>query len=276
MGLMIVQEGLLAGKNAATIGYPIAPLVDALVKPAQSYLENLGVTIATGTPVRCIHTDEACIVRDITVGDGSTMSAGAYISAVPFWTLPSIVEGPLAASPTLHRLSNLQTSPIVNVHLEYDRPVMQGDFCYFLDSPLQWVFNSTRIYGDTNEHRRQSLSVSVSAAWDYIGLERSDFAHTIANEMLHAFPDARQATLIDAVVVKQRNATFRCTPGANRFRPGPHTESPNLFLAGEWTNTGWPSTMEGALISGYNAAEAVMSSNIAHVPSEKSSVGSMG
>jgi squalene-associated FAD-dependent desaturase len=276
MGLMIVQEGLLAGKNAATIGYPIAPLMDALVRPAQTYLENLGVTIVSGTTVRCIHVDPEGSVGGITVGDGSTMRADAYISAVPFWTLPNLVEGPLAESKTLRRLSGLQTSPIVNVHLQYDRPVMKRDFCYFLDSPLQWVFNSTRIYGDTNEGGQQSLSVSVSAAWDYIDLDRSDFARTIADEMLHAFPDARHARLLDAVVVKQRNATFRCTPGANRFRPGPHTESPNLFLAGEWANTGWPSTMEGALISGYNAAEAVMSSNIVHVPSEKSSVGSMG
>ena len=78
--------------------------------------------------------------------------------------------------------------------------------------------------------------------------------------MRAALPAAGDAALLDAVVVKQRHATFRCTPGAARRRPGPRTASPNLFLAGEWTNTGWPSTMESAVISGYNAANAALAS----------------
>lgn len=260
MGLMIVQDGLLARNNAANVGYPTAPLMAALIKPAHAYLEHLGVAIVVGTPVRCINADSDGVVQSLTVKDGTTMRADAYVSAVPFWTLPHMLPSSLAESASLQRLSGLQTSPIVNVHLRYDRAVMERDFCYFLDSPLQWVFNSTGIYGDESAGPVQSLSVSVSAAWDYIDVHRSDFARTIADEMVHAFPKARPATLLDAVVVKQPNATFRCTPGANRFRPGPHTDSPNLFLAGEWTNTGWPSTMESAVISGYNAADAVMSS----------------
>ncbi len=268
MGVMMVQDGLLAANNTANVGYPTAPLMDALIEPAQAYLKKLGVTIVAGIPVRCVNADSNRFVQSVTLGDGSTMQADAYVSAVPFWTLPNMLPGPLAESPTVRRLSGLTTSPIVNVHLRYDRPVMQGDFCYFLDSPLQWVFNSNQICGKGSEGSAQSLSVSVSAAWDYIDVERNDFTQAIADEMAHAFPVARQATLLDAVVVKQRNATFRCTPGANRSRPGPLTESPNFFLAGEWTNTGWPSTMESALISGYNAADAVMSSISAPALSE--------
>ncbi|MCY4416883.1 MAG: hydroxysqualene dehydroxylase HpnE [Chloroflexi bacterium] len=276
MGLMIVQDGLLAGQNTANVGYPAAPLMDALVQPAQRYLESLGVDIIAGNPVRCVNVDAAGVVNSITVGNGPAMRADAYVSAVPFWTLSNVLSGTLAESLTDGKLSNLRTSPIVNVHLRYDRAVMEDDFCYFLDNPLQWVFNSTRIFGGESDERSQSLSVSISAAWDYIDLERSDLASIVASEMSHAFPKTRDATLLNAVVVKQRNATFRCTPGANRFRPGPHTEAPNLFLAGEWTDTGWPSTMEGALISGYNAANAVMSSAATVVRSESDSVRSMG
>jgi squalene-associated FAD-dependent desaturase len=276
MGLMIVREGLLAGKHTANVGYPTAPLNDALTQPAAAYLKTLGVSIVTGCSVRCVNTYENRVVESITVGDGNDMRADMYVSAVPFWTLTNLLSGAMAESSTVRRLSNLQTSPIVNVHLLYDRPVMSCDFCYFLESPLQWVFNSTRIFGDGIQDNRQSLSVSVSAAWEYIDMERSQFAQTIAHEMSDAFPEARHATLLEAVVVKQRNATFRCTPGANGFRPGPHTESPNLFLAGEWTNTGWPSTMESALISGYNAAHAVMASTAVPFHSENHSVGSMG
>ena len=165
----------------------------------------------------------------------------------------------LADKTPFNSLTGLQASPIVNVHLEYDRPVMDGDFCYFLDSPLQWVFNDSLIRGGDRSHGGQSLTVSISAAWEYIDLPRTELARRIADEMQAAFPKARQAQLVNSTVVKQRNATFRCTPGAQRFRPGPVTASPNLFLAGEWTDTGWPSTMEGAIISGYNAAVAAMS-----------------
>lgn len=260
MGLMIIQDGLLAGQRTINVGYPTAPLNDALARPARDHLEKLGVKIITGCPVRCVNIDSNRHVESITIGDGSRLQADAYVSAVPFWTLPKLFSGSMAEKSMVRQLSNLQTSPIVNVYLQYDQPVMAHDFCYVLNSPLQWVFNSTFIYGDRMQENQQSLSVSVSAAWEYIDVERSRFADTITHEMLAAFPKARDATLLDAVVVKQRNATFRCIPGANGHRPGPRTESPNLFLAGEWTNTGWPSTMESAVISGYNAAEAVMSS----------------
>ena len=260
MGLMIIQDGLLAGQRTINVGYPTVPLNEALARPAQGYLEKLGVRVTTGCPVRCVNTDANRRVESITVGNGSSLQADAYVSAVPFWTLPKLFSGSMADASTVRGLSNLQTSPIVNVYLLYDQQVMTDDFCYILNSPLQWVFNSTLIYGDRIQENQQSLSVSVSAAWEYIDVERSRFSHTIANEMLAAFPKARDATLLDAVVVKQRNATFRCITGANQHRPGPRTESPNLFLAGEWTNTGWPSTMESAVISGYNAAEAVISS----------------
>jgi len=275
MGLMIVQDGLLEGSQTANVGYPTVPLQQALGNPARSYLEKLGVSVVTGCAVRCVNTGSGHVVQNLSVADVGVMEADAYVSAVPFWILPKIVSGPLSEGPTFADLSKLQTSPIVNAHLLYDRPVMAGDFCYFLGSPLQWVFNSSRIFGAGEPEGPQSLSVSISAAWDYIDIERSRLTCRIASEMLRAFPKARDAELLDSTIVKQRNATFRCIPGANRHRPGPRTESPNLFLAGEWTDTGWPSTMEGAVISGYNAAEAVMSSGWPRSRSEERSAGSM-
>lgn len=260
MGLMIVQDGLLGGHSSANVGYPTAPLSDALARPAQRYLEGLGVEIVAGRPVRSINICGEQTIRHVTLSDGNIMQADAYVSAVPFWVLPSLLPQSLAGSPTCTKLSALQASPIVNIHLRYDAPVMTGDFCYFVKSPLQWVFNNSRIFGADDANVEQSLSVSISAAWEYIDTEREALVNLVGDEMRRAFPKARNAALLEAVVVKQRNATFRCIPGANRFRPGPRTESPNLFLAGEWTDTGWPSTMESAVISGYNAAGAVMTS----------------
>ena len=275
MGIMIVQDGLLAGSRTANVGYPTTSLHEALGDPARSCLEKLGVTVAAGHAVRCINTGPENLVRSVSVANMGEVCADVYVSAVPFWVLPGIVSGPLASSDALADLARLRASPIVNVHLRYDRPVMDGDFCYFLGSPLQWVFNSTRISGAGAPEGQQCLSVSISAAWDQIDTERSRLAREIASEIERAFPKARDAMLLDAAVVKQRNATFRCVPGANRRRPGPATESPNLFLAGEWTDTGWPSTMESAVISGYNAAEAILSRERDRRPSERKGAGSM-
>ncbi len=278
MGLMIVQDGLLTGRRTANIGYPKAPLGQAVGAPCEAYLDRLGVRTLLGCTAQGIETGADGLVQRLVTASGQVMSADAYVSAVPFWVLPNLIPDHLAKKAPFNEIGGLRASPIVNVHLDYDRTVMDGDFCYFLDSPLQWVFNGSRIRGtDRREDGPslddgQSLTVSISAAWDHIDLPRGELAGSIAEEMRSVFPRARRAQLVGSTVVKQRNATFRCTPGAQRMRPGPTTVAPNLFLAGEWTDTGWPSTMEGAIISGYNAAAAVMSSfgNAADTSEEKS------
>ena len=272
MGLMIAQDGLLQGRREINIGYPKAPLGPAVGAPSAARLRRLGVRALLGCPARAIEADADGSVQRVTAGNRRIFAADAYVSAVPFWILPSLIPDHLAGKAPFNSLTGLQSSPIVNVHLEYDRPVMDREFCYFLDNPLQWVFNASLIQGGDRSPGGQSLTVSISAAWEHIDLPRPDLLNGIVAEMRAAFPKARQARLLKSTVVKQRNATFRCAPGARRFRPGPVTASPNLFLAGEWTDTGWPSTMEGAIISGYNAAAAVMSSFrlAANVPEEKS------
>ncbi len=260
MGLMMVQEGMLKGRNEANVGYAMLSLGDAIAVPAGRYLRRLGVQIYSGCAVHSIKTDRDGKVKHVTDSSGQVFSAGVFVSAIPFWTLPNILPVELSGLEPFSTLGQLQTSPIVNVHLRYDRQVMSGDFRYFLNSPLQWVFNGSLIRtGGGDEDGGQSLTISISAAWDFIDASRSELTEMVVGEMAHAFPAAREAILLDAAVVKQRNATFRCVPGAQRLRPGPRTASPNLFLAGEWTDTGWPSTMESAVISGYNAAAAVMS-----------------
>ncbi len=263
MGLMIVQDGMLQGRSEANLGYPAVALSPAIAEPARRYLESKGVCLRLGCTVRRLEINDGPRAGSVVTSDGQTLYADAFVSAVPFWILPSLLPDAMASLQPFAGLRQLRTSPIVNAHLTYDRTVMDGDFAYFLDSPLQWVFNRSAIQNPQRTAARQSLTVSISAAWNYVDLEREQLAGTIDSAVRLAYPRAAPANLLHATVVKQRNATFRCTPGASRWRPGPATPVANLFLAGEWTDTGWPSTMEGAIISGYNAAAAVMSSQLA-------------
>ena len=272
MGLMMVQDGLQAN-DAANIGYPTAPLQDAVGTPARRFLESRGVRLLTGCPARRINLDADGSVCGVSAGNGLTLFADAYISAAPFWTLPELLPPALAASEPFAGIARLESAPIVNIHLRYDRPIMSDKFCYFVDSPLQWVFNRSAIHGHSADGNagsnsgnagkaEQNLTVSISAAWGYIDGDRADLAARTDAEIRRVFPAAASAILGAASVVKQRKATLRCRPGAAALRPGPVTPAPNLFLAGEWTATGWPSTMESAVISGYNAAAAVLSTNL--------------
>lgn len=256
LGLMIIQDGLLKGRREINLGYPRAPLSQAIGEPSKTHLGKLGVRMMLGCSAHTIDAAADGHVQQVTTATGDVLSADAYVSAVPFWVLPGLIPEHLADKTPFNGITRLAASPIINVHLDYDQQVMASEFCYFLDNPLQWVFNDSRIRGGGGTG--QSLIVSISAAWGHIDLPRNELANQVAEEMRAAFPRARSARLLKSTVVKQRNATFRCTPGAQAHRPGPVTASPNLFLAGEWTDTGWPSTMEGAVISGYNAAQAAM------------------
>ena len=267
MGLMIVQEGMLAGAHSADLGYARKGLLASIGGPGRRILEDRGARLMLNAPVRklsCAPQPEGAMnsspVSAVHLASGEEIRSRSFISALPFDVLLDILPEEQRASPPFNALKNLHWSPIVNLHILYDRPVLQEPFCVFVDSPLQWVFNRSLIEGRPTESEGQLLTVSVSAAWELADRSREELTEMFLREMAEVLPVARKAVARRVSVVKQRNATFRCLPGANLSRPGAATPLPNLYLAGEWTNTGWPSTMEGAVRSGYNAARVLIAS----------------
>ncbi len=270
MGLMIIQEGMLKGRRQpAGVGYPRDGLLPAIGAPALRLLDRLGVRVMLGQPVRSITLaprrrpapgdyPSPARAAGVELASGAVIPGRAFVSALPFSGLLRALPAEAVTQAFFERIGNLTWSPIVNLHLWYDRPVLNLDFCVLVDSPLQWVFNKSRILDTASSRPGQYLSVSVSAAWDYIDRPREELTDLLVNEMAVVFPEARKAKLERALLVKQRQATFRCLPGAGQWRPGPLTPVSNLYLAGEWTDTGWPSTMEGAVRSGRNAARAAL------------------
>ncbi|MEK7814934.1 MAG: hydroxysqualene dehydroxylase HpnE, partial [Chloroflexota bacterium] len=144
MGLMIFQEGLLRARHSADVGYAAEGLSPAIGEPARRHLEAAGVQVRLGSPVQRILIDEERVIG-VVAASGETITGQLYVSALPPQGLWQALPEPVQGLPFFAGLQRLETSPIVNVHLWYDRPVMEDDFCAFVDSPLQWVFNKSAI-----------------------------------------------------------------------------------------------------------------------------------
>ena len=152
--------------------------------------------------------------------------------------------------------AGLGASPIVNVHVIYDRPVMDLPFVAAIDSPVQWVFDRTKISGmdKPGPLKHQYLAISLSAADQFADTPVAELQEQFLPALAELFPAARDARVTEFFVTRERRATFRQTPGSGALRPKTATARPGLVLAGAWTDTGWPDTMEGAVRSGLAAA----------------------
>ena len=145
--------------------------------------------------------------------------------------------------------------PIVNLHVIYDRSVMPYPFAAGVGTPVQWVFDRTAAAGLSEG---QALAVSLSGAGEYAQMPTEALREQFLRELARVFPAARGAQVRGFYVTREHQATFRQAPGSLARRPGPRTRLPNLFLAGAWTDTGWPATMEGAVRSGNRAGDHVL------------------
>jgi monoamine oxidase len=216
-------------------------------QPALRLLERLGARVLTGTRAREIHAGPG----GFTIDTGTTtIRADAVVLAVPHRVAAGLV--PTGAVTDPRRWTGLGSSPIVNVHLRYARPVTDLPFAAAVDSPTQWVFDRPGSDDDG-----QYLVVSLSAADAHIRRSTAALIQEQIAALAYLFPPARHTPVRDAFVTREPYATFRPVPGTRVLRPGPVTAMPGLALAGAWTDTGWPDTMEGAVRSGELAANLV-------------------
>jgi uncharacterized protein with NAD-binding domain and iron-sulfur cluster len=189
----------------------------------------------------------------VVLRDGTTVRGDAVVFAVPFDRVLDLLPPPVAADPFFARIGRLQPSPITSVHVWYDRPVLKLPHVVLVDCLGQWVFNRGQVA--PGEHY---LQVVVSAARPLRGLGHDEIRRRILGELGRLYPAAGAAQVVRSRVVTEHTATFSAVPGVDAFRPPQQTPVPGLFLAGDYTQTGWPATLEGAVRSGYLAAEAVL------------------
>jgi squalene-associated FAD-dependent desaturase len=244
--------------HGADMGLFAQPLGDVF-QAARRYLEARGGTVELGSPAEAfsVFDGRACGVR---LADGREIVGDAVIVAIPPDALAELASGVPELARTVDDAQRLEWSPIVNLHLTFDRKVLNDAFAIGIDLPVQAVFNRD----PTTDHQTLILSQSAAAQW----IDQTD--EQIVSKLLDALrdllPAAREARVVDSLVLRHRRATFIPAPGSDALRPKARTAIPGLYLAGDWTATGWPSTIESAVLSGIYAAAALESDAAARCP----------
>ncbi|HYT80509.1 MAG TPA: hydroxysqualene dehydroxylase HpnE [Actinomycetota bacterium] len=251
LAVKVFRTGLLTRRDAADVGYAKAPLSQVHAQSAGRALAAAAATVHLRAPVRRV---EALPGGSFEVqGAAGSVEADAVIVAAPHDRVTELL--PPGALQHHTDLAGLGASPIVNVHVVYDRPVMDVPFVAGVRTPVQWVFDRTESSG---LERGQYLAVSLSGAEQEIAERTEDLRERFVPALDALFPRAHGARVEAFFVTREHAATFRQAPGTRVLRPGPPTKLSGLYLAGAWTDTGWPATMEGAVRSGLAAARAAL------------------
>jgi zeta-carotene desaturase len=237
-GFQVFRLGFLAQKTSYEMGVPAVPLGALYSREAWEQIGNADLRLRA--PIEKIVIENGSVQHVLVAGE--KLRADHYICALPFERMSAIVPDlPLD-------LTAFEHSPITGIHLWFDRTITALPHATLLDRTIQWMFNKS-------EGRYVQLVVSASRSLET--MPRAEVIALALRELAEFFPIVREAKLEKAHVVKEIRATFSAAPGLESKRPLSRTAVPNLFLAGDWTRSGWPATMEGAVRSGYLAAEAI-------------------
>jgi len=255
-GIMLFKIALLGAAGNPAMGVPLVGLSTLAGENARNFIEQHGGEIRTGVEVASLSIDNARITGVVTV-NGELIEGDAVISAVPAAALTPLLPGGSEETDGpddfFTPAESIKTAPIVAVHIWYDRPVLRQKYVAVLDSPLQWVFNDTELTS-RDDGAGQHIVISLSGAWEWKDRSKQELREIFTTEMALVFPEAQKAAITKFAVVKMLEATFRAIPGTQSARLSQRTPLPGLYLAGDWTDTGWPSTMESAVRSGNLAA----------------------
>jgi squalene-associated FAD-dependent desaturase len=247
----VFQTGLLGDAAAADIGFHARPLGEVIGEPALRALREADVEVLLGRRARRIEVgaEQLCVP----LADGAALEAGAVVLATPHRRAAELL--PEALDDVAARLRALGTSPIVNVHVVYDRPVCALDFAAGIGTPVQYLFDRSSAI---DLPRGSYLAVSISGADEEMEMSVDELRERYLRALAELFPVAREAQVRRFLVTREHAATFRATPGSGALRPSAGTVIPGLVLAGSFTDTGWPATLEGAARSGHEAARCAL------------------
>jgi len=254
----VVRESFLKSGAAGRMGVPSVPLSE-LYSASGDYISARGGEIRLRAGVDSFRGQTAQV--SVTTNDGE-QTFDYLVLAVSFDVLGRLLPDTSAAAPLAAMLGRFTTSPITGIHLWFDREISDLDHAVLLDRTIQWMFHKSRIIKPRLNQARENGSGSyvelvVSSSKSLVEKSRGEIVEMAVKELGEFFPAAREARLMKSTVIKEVHATYSPRPGVDHNRPHPETAWPRIFLAGDWTATGWPATMEGAVRSGYLAAESL-------------------
>ena len=281
----VVRE-TMKSRNARLMGVPMVPLTE-LYDAGRAYIESRGGSVRVRSGVQSVCPRDRGV--HIKLQDKEEEFDYAVL-AVPFDSLAKLLPQSPDSQPLRESILHFETSPITGVHLWFDRRITDLPHAVLLDRTIQWMFHKSMLLSSRAPVNRENsvrqggmpegnlsplssraeqsralqfdetpsyLELVISSSKSLIEKSRQEIIDLALNEVREFFPAARKANLVKATVIKEVNATFSPKPGIDQYRPSQSSPWPGIFLAGDWTDTGWPATMEGAVRSGYLAAEAI-------------------
>lgn len=255
----VMRLAFLGGRKASQMLIAETGL-DEVLAPAALWLEQHRSKVVSGVVGEILVENNTA--KGVRLKSGEELRADLAVSAVPANVLLKLLPEPHRATPFFAQFAESEYSPIVSVYLWFDRNFVEQDFIALLGTTTQWVFNRRKLCHapkDVVERFPCHLSLTVSAAGDLATASAQIIVERCVEELHAVFPESRAATLLHSRVIRERNATPLFIPANEHIRPNPETPLQGLFLAGDWTNTGLPATIEGAARSGERAAERVLS-----------------
>jgi len=258
----VVRESFLKSAAAGRMGIPTVPLTE-LYSTAGDYIRSRGGDIQFRAGVEAFRADASKV---IVKAGGQELQFDYFVMAVSYDVAGRLLPEDPSSSALAAALGHFSSSPITGIHLWFDRQISDLDHAVLLDRTIQWMFHKSRLIESRKENEKSRedsnsngsyVELVVSCSRSLVEKSKPEIVEMAVKEAQEFFPAAREAKLLKSTVIKEVHATYSARPGIDQYRPKPATAWPRVFLAGDWTATGWPATMEGAVRSGYLAAEAL-------------------
>jgi squalene-associated FAD-dependent desaturase len=253
----VLKRAFFSRRSDSAFVYSRVGLSDLYCTAAAGFIEKRGGVVAARATVEALEMGSDGALAAARLRDGRRLEAANFVSAVPPPQLLKILPAEAAGDPFFTRLNGLGSSPIICVHVWLDREVTDSPFVGFIGTTTQWLFNKRRIFAEHGERHPGYLSFVISGARGLVNRSNEELLDLVLGDLRMMIPGARNANVVKALVLKEKHATIAPDPQSHQLRPPTATPLGNLFLAGDWVQTGLPATIESAVASGQAAAAAV-------------------
>ena len=256
IAILTIKNSILKPQKTA-FGLPKTDLSSLVEKNFNNILRKTNSILIKGKTVKKISEDNNNNITKIELSDNTEIKVDSIICTIPFFEIKNLFQKSSKITPIINNVSQLEYSPIVCIHFWFSEKITDELYFSVLDSPIQWVFNVSKIR-EHKDQNKQHLVISLSSAWKWIKYDRKEMISIFSKEIYKLLQLNSRVKIKQTLIVNQPKATFRTLPGSYKLRPKNSTPLKNLFLAGDWTDTEWPSTMESAAKSGRKSAEDLL------------------